>query len=99
MTPRRFPIATAALLANARDLVVSRPSAFGTSVAQSAAAKCRLYAYSSRSREHKNWRSAQSVAFANERPTIDIARRRLDASVLLVKALGGLWDGNVRSYG
>ena len=36
--------------------------------------------------------TAQSTALANERTAIDIARRRLDASVLLVKALGGLWD-------
>ncbi len=35
--------------------------------------------------------TAQSAALTNERTAIDIARRRLDASVLLVKALGGLW--------
>src|ERR1700688_1479170 len=35
--------------------------------------------------------TAQSTALTNERTAIDIARRRLDASVLLVKALGGLW--------
>jgi NodT family efflux transporter outer membrane factor (OMF) lipoprotein len=43
--------------------------------------------------------TAQSAALTNERTAIDIARRRLDASVLLVKALGGLWDGKARSYG
>jgi outer membrane protein TolC len=32
------------------------------------------------------------MALSNERTAIEIARRRLDASVLLVKALGGLWD-------
>jgi NodT family efflux transporter outer membrane factor (OMF) lipoprotein len=36
--------------------------------------------------------TAQSTALTNERTAIEIARRRLDASVLLVKALGGLWD-------
>jgi NodT family efflux transporter outer membrane factor (OMF) lipoprotein len=36
--------------------------------------------------------TAQSAALTNERTAIDIARRRLDASVLLVKALGGLWE-------
>jgi NodT family efflux transporter outer membrane factor (OMF) lipoprotein len=36
--------------------------------------------------------TAQSAALTNERTAIDIARRRLDASVLLVKAVGGLWD-------
>jgi NodT family efflux transporter outer membrane factor (OMF) lipoprotein len=36
--------------------------------------------------------TAQSATLTNERTAIDIARRRLDASVLLVKALGGLWD-------
>ena len=36
--------------------------------------------------------TAQSMALSNERTAIEIARRRLDASVLLVKALGGLWD-------
>jgi outer membrane protein TolC len=35
--------------------------------------------------------TAQTAALTNERTAIDIARRRLDASVLLVKALGGLW--------
>jgi NodT family efflux transporter outer membrane factor (OMF) lipoprotein len=37
--------------------------------------------------------TAQTTALINERTAIDIARRRLDASVLLVKAVGGgLWD-------
>jgi len=36
--------------------------------------------------------TAQSAALTNERTAIEIARRRLDASVLLVKALGGPWD-------
>jgi outer membrane protein TolC len=33
----------------------------------------------------------------NERTAIDIARRRLDASVLLVKAVGGLWESTSAS--
>ena len=33
----------------------------------------------------------QTTALANERNDIDIARRRLEASVLLIKALGGRW--------
>jgi NodT family efflux transporter outer membrane factor (OMF) lipoprotein len=36
--------------------------------------------------------TAQTVTLANERNDIDIQRRRMDASVLLVKALGGGWD-------
>ena len=36
--------------------------------------------------------TAQSTALTNERTAVDISRRRMDASVLLVKALGGLWD-------
>jgi NodT family efflux transporter outer membrane factor (OMF) lipoprotein len=36
--------------------------------------------------------TAQTVALTNERNDIDIQRRRMDASVLLVKALGGGWD-------
>ena len=36
--------------------------------------------------------TAQTTELANERNAIDILRRRLDASVLLVKALGGGWD-------
>jgi NodT family efflux transporter outer membrane factor (OMF) lipoprotein len=36
--------------------------------------------------------TAQTIDLANERNAIDILRRRLDASVLLVKALGGGWD-------
>jgi NodT family efflux transporter outer membrane factor (OMF) lipoprotein len=35
--------------------------------------------------------TAQSTALSNERVAAQISRRRMDASVLLVKALGGLW--------
>jgi len=31
---------------------------------------------------------------ANERNAIDIQRRHIDASVLLIKALGGGWDAS-----
>ena len=36
--------------------------------------------------------TAQTVALMNQRNDIDILRRRMSASVLLVKALGGGWD-------
>ena len=36
--------------------------------------------------------TAQTVTLANQRNEIDILRRRMDASVRLVKALGGDWD-------
>jgi NodT family efflux transporter outer membrane factor (OMF) lipoprotein len=36
--------------------------------------------------------TAQTVLLANQRNDIDIERRRMDASVLLVKAVGGGWD-------
>src|SRR6202795_3622638 len=36
--------------------------------------------------------TAQTIELANERNDIDILRRRLDASVLLIKALGGGWN-------
>jgi NodT family efflux transporter outer membrane factor (OMF) lipoprotein len=36
--------------------------------------------------------TAQTVALQNERNDIEIQRRRMDASVLLVKAVGGGWD-------
>jgi NodT family efflux transporter outer membrane factor (OMF) lipoprotein len=35
--------------------------------------------------------AAQTIALANERNDLDILRRRMDASVLLIKALGGGW--------
>jgi len=35
--------------------------------------------------------TAQNTALLNERNDIDIMRRRMDASVLLIKALGGGW--------
>ena len=36
--------------------------------------------------------TAQTVLSANQRNDIDLMRRRMDASVLLVKAVGGGWD-------
>lgn len=36
--------------------------------------------------------TAQTVALSNERNDVDILRRQMDASVLLVKALGGGWN-------
>lgn len=36
--------------------------------------------------------NAQTVALSNERNNVDILRRRMDASVLLIKALGGGWN-------
>ena len=36
--------------------------------------------------------TAQTIALQNERNDVDIRRRRMDASVLLIKALGGGWD-------
>ena len=36
--------------------------------------------------------TAQTTELVNERNAIDIQRRRMDASVLLIKALGGGWD-------
>ncbi len=36
--------------------------------------------------------TAQTTALTNERNDIDILRRRMDASVLLIKALGGGWN-------
>ena len=36
--------------------------------------------------------TAQTFALTNERNAVDILRRRIDASVLLIKALGGGWQ-------
>jgi outer membrane protein TolC len=36
--------------------------------------------------------TAQTLLLLNQRNTVDILRRRMDASVLLIKALGGGWD-------
>jgi NodT family efflux transporter outer membrane factor (OMF) lipoprotein len=44
--------------------------------------------------------TAQTIELANERNAIDILRRRLNASVLLVKALGGGWNvSNLPTFG
>jgi NodT family efflux transporter outer membrane factor (OMF) lipoprotein len=36
--------------------------------------------------------TAQTVALTNERTEVDLLRRRMEATILLVKALGGGWD-------
>jgi outer membrane protein TolC len=36
--------------------------------------------------------TAQSVALSNQRAQVDLARRRADASVALIRALGGSWQ-------
>jgi Outer membrane protein len=36
--------------------------------------------------------TSQTALLQNERNDIDITQRRLEASVLLIKALGGGWD-------
>jgi NodT family efflux transporter outer membrane factor (OMF) lipoprotein len=36
--------------------------------------------------------SAETIELQNERNEVDVLRRRIDASVLLIKALGGGWD-------
>jgi NodT family efflux transporter outer membrane factor (OMF) lipoprotein len=36
--------------------------------------------------------TAQTIALTNQRTEVDLMRRRMDASVLLIKALGGGWD-------
>jgi NodT family efflux transporter outer membrane factor (OMF) lipoprotein len=44
--------------------------------------------------------TAQTTELANERNAIDILRRRMDASVLLIKALGGGWSvSNLPTFG
>ena len=44
--------------------------------------------------------TAQTIELANERNAIDILRRRLGASVLLIKALGGGWNvSNLPTFG
>ncbi len=36
--------------------------------------------------------TAQSIALTNERTDVDLLRRRMDATVGLIKALGGGWN-------
>ena len=36
--------------------------------------------------------TAQSISLANQRVEVDLLRQRMDATVLLIKALGGGWD-------
>lgn len=38
--------------------------------------------------------TAQTIALTNERTEVDLLRRRMDASVTLIKALGGGWNSN-----
>jgi outer membrane protein TolC len=39
--------------------------------------------------------TSQTTALANERNDIDLMRRRLEANVLLIKAVGGGWDVSI----
>ncbi len=39
--------------------------------------------------------TSQTAALANERNDIDPMRRRLEANVLLIKAVGGGWDVSI----
>src|SRR5690606_1191174 len=41
--------------------------------------------------------TAETTAFTNERTLLQVQGRQLAASVLLIKALGGAWDGTVLS--
>lgn len=41
--------------------------------------------------------AAQSVALSNQRAQVDLARRRADASVALIRAVGGSWQPGPRS--
>ena len=36
--------------------------------------------------------TAQTIALTNERTEMDLLRRRMDASVQLIRAVGGGWD-------
>ena len=36
--------------------------------------------------------TAQSAALSNERTAVDLLTRRMNSTVLLIKALGGGWD-------
>jgi NodT family efflux transporter outer membrane factor (OMF) lipoprotein len=38
--------------------------------------------------------TAQSIALTNQRTEVDLLRRRMDASVQLIKAVGGGWDSS-----
>ncbi len=38
--------------------------------------------------------TAQSITLANQRVEVDLLRRRMEATVLLIKALGGGWDSS-----
>jgi outer membrane protein TolC len=38
--------------------------------------------------------TSQTTALANERNDVDLMRRRLEANVLLIKAVGGGWDAS-----
>jgi NodT family efflux transporter outer membrane factor (OMF) lipoprotein len=50
------------------------------------------YRYQGGADPYLNVVTAQTVELLNERNAIDILRRRMDASVLLVKAVGGGWN-------
>jgi outer membrane protein TolC len=38
--------------------------------------------------------TVQTIRLQNERIAVDIDRRRMEASVLLIRALGGGWNAN-----
>jgi NodT family efflux transporter outer membrane factor (OMF) lipoprotein len=54
------------------------------------------YQYEAGTVAYLNVLVAQSIALANERTALDLRGRRLAASVLLVKALGGAWQSELQ---
>ena len=52
------------------------------------------YLYEGGADPYLNVVTAQTTELLNERNAIDILRRRMEASVLLIKGLGGGWDAS-----
>ncbi|GHD55563.1 efflux transporter outer membrane subunit [Jeongeupia chitinilytica] len=78
------------------DLLAKEVDAQNDAVAAAREAeRLALNQYTAGTVDYLNVASAQATRYASEKTALQLVGRQLSASVLLIKAIGGGWDGNV----